>query len=326
MPPRVRRLGLAILVTTVAAASVAVPALAGNGGFLPGEAHSPNAHRVHDAFVFVAIFTGIIFLGVEGALVAFILKYRRGRRPATAEGPQIHGATRLEIIWTVIPVLVLAAIGTFVFYKLPGIADAPKAAAADETQVTITGAQFYWQFTYPNGAVSVGRMVAPAGEVVHERISAPRWDVIHSWWVPDFGGKYDAIPGKVNKTWFDAPAGSYVARCYELCGIQHAAMKATVDVVPRAQYDAFIAKRASAAGTFDLGREEWTGVCQSCHRLDHKYIGPALGGNPLLGDRKGIETLLRNGQGQMPSVGRDWTDHQIDALVAYTKQYAKGGS
>ena len=56
-------------------------------------------------------------------------------------------------------------------------------------------------------------MVAPADQVVNERITAPDWDVIHSWWVPDFGGKYDAIPGKVNKTWFKAPAGTYVARC-----------------------------------------------------------------------------------------------------------------
>jgi cytochrome c oxidase subunit 2 len=278
---------------------------------------------VHDAFIFVSIFTGAIFLLVEGSLIVFIVKYRRGRRARTVEGPQIHGATRLEIIWTIVPVLILAAIGAFVFYKLPGIADAPKAAAADETTIRVQGAQFYWQFTYPNGAVSVGTLVAPAGEVVHEDITAPTWDVIHSWWVPDFGGKYDAIPGKVNKTWFKAPAGDYVARCYELCGIQHAAMKATVHVVPRAQYDAFIAKRASAAGTFELGREEWTGVCQSCHRLDHKYIGPALQGNPLLGDRRGIETLLRNGQGQMPPVGKNWSDHQIDALIAYTKQFAK---
>jgi mono/diheme cytochrome c family protein len=63
----------------------------------------------------------------------------------------------------------------------------------------------------------------------------------------------------------------------------------------------------------------------SCHRLDHKYIGPALGGNTLLGNRSGIETLLRNGQGQMPAVGKNWTGHQIDALVSYTKQFAKGG-
>src|SRR5438445_1687883 len=107
MPLGVRRFALATLVTTVAALSTAIVALAGNGGFLPGEAHSPNAHRVHDAFIVVAIFTGIIFVAVEGALIAFIVKYRRGRRTRTAEGPQIHGATKLEIIWTVIPVIIL---------------------------------------------------------------------------------------------------------------------------------------------------------------------------------------------------------------------------
>jgi cytochrome c oxidase subunit II len=324
MPPGVRRFAFATLGTILLVLATASMALAGNGGFLPGEPHSPNAHRVHDAFIFVSIFTGIIFLAVEGSLIAFIFKYRRGRRERTAEGPQIHGATRLEIIWTVIPVVILAAIGTFLFYKLPGIADAPKAAAAEETTVHIQGAQFYWQFRYPNGAISINRMVAPADQVVHEDITAPDWDVIHSWWVPDFGGKYDAIPGKVNKTWFKAHAGDYIARCYELCGIQHARMYGMVHVVPRSEYDAFVSRRAGDAGTTDLGREEW-GACQSCHRLDSKYIGPALRGNPLLADRKGIETLLRNGQGQMPSVGRNWTDHQIDALVAYTKQFAKGG-
>ncbi len=89
----------------------------------------------------------------------------------------------------------------------PGIADAPSAAAADQTRIDVSGRQFYWQFTYPNGAISIDRMVAPADQVVHEDISAPDYDVIHSWWVPDLGGKYDAIPGRVNKTWFQAPAG-----------------------------------------------------------------------------------------------------------------------
>jgi mono/diheme cytochrome c family protein len=103
-------------------------------------------------------------------------------------------------------------------------------------------------------------------------------------------------------------------------------MTGYVEVVPRSVYDSFIAKRASAAGTSALGQEEWTGVCMKCHRLDNRYIGPALRGNPLLGDRKGVETLLRNGQGQMPAVGKNWTGHQIDALIAYTKQFAKQGS
>ena len=121
-------------------------AYAGNGGLLPGEAHSPNAHRIDSAFIFVAIFTGVIFLIVEGALITFIIKYRRGKRARTAEGPQIHGSTRLEVLWTVVPVVILAMIGTFVFWELPGIADAPKAAAADETTITVEGHQYYWLF------------------------------------------------------------------------------------------------------------------------------------------------------------------------------------
>src|SRR3954470_18393108 len=100
MPFAVRRTVFATLVTSLAALATAAAALAGNGGFLPGEAHSPNAHRVHSAFIAVSIFTGIIFLAVEGALVVFIVKYRRGKRSPTAEGPQIHGSSRLEIIWT----------------------------------------------------------------------------------------------------------------------------------------------------------------------------------------------------------------------------------
>jgi cytochrome c oxidase subunit 2 len=323
MPAGVRRTALAIVVTSVVALAATAAAYAGNGGFLPGTPHSPNAQRTQSAFIFVSIFTGIVFVIVEGALILFIVKYRRGKRARTAEGPQIHGATRLEIIWTVIPVLILTAIGAFVFYKLPGIADAPKASAADEVTIQIEGHQFYWLFRYPNGAVSINRMVAPADQVVHEEVIGLKDDVNHSWWVPDLGGKYDAIPGRTNKTWFKAPVGSYVARCAELCGIQHALMTGVVDVVPRAQYDAFVQKRATSADTLALGKEEWQGVCQSCHRLTEKYVGPALGGNSLLSDRKGLASLLRSGGIRMPAVGRNWTSHQIDALVAYAKQFPK---
>jgi mono/diheme cytochrome c family protein len=103
-------------------------------------------------------------------------------------------------------------------------------------------------------------------------------------------------------------------------------MDANVHVVPRAQYDQFIRQREANGSSAVLGHEEWTGACTTCHRLDHPYVGPALGGNALLGDRKGIETLLRDGRGLMPAVGKNWTDAQIDALVAYTKQFAKAGA
>jgi cytochrome c oxidase subunit 2 len=298
-------------------------AAAGNGGLLPPDPHSPNAHRITDAYIFVAVFTGIIFLLVEGALVAFVLKYRRGRRARTAEGPQIHGSTRLEIIWTVVPVLILAAIGTFVFYKLPGIQDAP-ANAAGETKIVVEGHQFYWLFRYPNGALSIGTMVAPADTVVREEIVAPDHDVNHSWWVPQFGGKFDAIPGSTNHTWFKAPPGTYVARCAELCGIQHAKMDANVEVVPRSDYDAFVAARKEAPPE-ELGKEEFQNVCMVCHELDRRTIGPPLRGNPVLGDRTALTTPVRNGFGRLPAVGHNCSQEQVDALIAYTKRYVASG-
>jgi cytochrome c oxidase subunit II len=299
-------------------------ALAGNGGLLPVTPHSPNAHRIKDAYLFVLVFTGIVFVGVEGVLLTFVIRYRRGKRARTAEGPQIHGSTRLEVLWTVVPVLILAAIGGFVFAELPSIANAPAAAADDQTTITVEGHQFYWLFRYPNGAVSVGTMIAPADEVVHETVTAPSVDVLHSWWVPSLGGKIDAIPGRLNHTWFEAPAGVYAARCSDLCGIQHAKMTATVDVVPRAVYEQFISSRAAAPTGVALGKQEFQHVCMVCHRLDTHYIGPELGDNPLLTDAKGLRTILRKGVGAMPAVGTNWSDDQIEALVAYTKTLKKG--
>ena len=301
-------------------------ALAGNGGFLPVAPHSPNAHRIKDAYVLILIFTGVIFVGVEGALVAFVIRYRRGKRPRDAEGPQIHGSSRLEVLWTVLPVVILAAIGSYVFYKLPGIANPPAASAADQTTITVEGRQFYWMFRYPNGAISVGTMIAPANEVVRENVVSPANDVIHSWWIPALGGKIDAIPGRTNHTWFEAPAGVYAARCSDLCGIQHAKMLATVDVVPASSYEAFISARARAASGIALGKEEYSHVCATRHRLDSNYVGPSLGSDPLLTEATGLETILRQGVGNMPAVGSDWSNAQIEALVTYTKTLAKGGS
>jgi cytochrome c oxidase subunit 2 len=321
MPPGVRK-GISIVVASCCALILAQVASA-NTGLFPPSPHSPNAHRITDAYVFILVFTGVIFLLVEGALVVFAVRYRRGKRARTEEGPQIHGATRLEIIWTVVPVLILAAIGTFVFYKLPGISGPPAAKAADETNITVQGRQFYWMFRYPNGAISIGTMVAPANNVVHEAVVSSVDDVNHSWWVPNLGGKVDAIPGRTNHTWFKGPIGTYVARCAELCGLQHAAMIGHVRLVPRQQYEQFIAKRKANAAGIALGKEEFDYVCSSCHRLDTTYVGPALRHNPLIHDRKGIETILRRGVGQMPAVGSDWTDAQIDALIAYTKTFRK---
>jgi cytochrome c oxidase subunit 2 len=164
-------------------------------------------------------------------------------------------------------------------------------------------------------------MVVPLNRVVTLDVTSP--DVAHSWWVPALGGKIDAIPGRVNHTWFEAAEGDYDALCGDLCGIQHTMMLASVHVVPRAGYEQFITARAANAAGADLGKEEYQHVCAVCHRLDTAYVGPALGQNPLLTHAKALATILRQGVGRMPAVGSDWSDDQITALVAYAKTIVK---
>jgi cytochrome c oxidase subunit II len=330
MPAVVRpRLPL-VLALVLAGLALAAPALAGNGGLAPVSPDSPNASRTIDAYWVITVFTGIIFLAVEGALIVFVIRFRRRGRPRTAEGPQIHGSTRLELIWTVAPVVILAIIGGFVFYKLPGIKDTPAAAAGNRVQVD--GRQFYWQFTYPNGAISIDRLKAPAGGVVPLDVTAPDFDVIHSWWVPALGGKFDAIPGKVNHTWFQAKkVGSYEGQCAELCGLQHAQMRAWVDVMQDTDYRTWLErqKRLLTEGSPELGKQIFEGVCLKCHRLattGAKLVGPNLGGNPLLKDANALRALVENGRGGMPAVGKDWPTGEFEALIAYTKTLGSGGS
>jgi cytochrome c oxidase subunit 2 len=326
MPLGVRRAAIAILVTSAVALLATAVAYAGNGGLAPPDPKSPNTQRINDAYWVIVVFTGLIFVLVEGALVAFMIKYRRNRRPRTAEGPQIHGSGKLEVMWTVVPVVILAVIGTFVFYKLPGIKNIPEARAAGDTAVEIEGHQFYWLFRYPNGAIAIDDMRAPADAVVREKITAPEDGVLHSWWIPQLSPKFDAIPGTVNETWFKAPPGRYEYRCAELCGIQHAFMNGYVQVLPQPEFEQWVAKRARQSTGVELGEEEWTGVCAKCHKLEEEFIGPPLGGNPLLASKRGLEPLLREGRGNMPAVGNNWTDDQIAALVAYTKRFAREGS
>src|SRR6187397_2984572 len=198
MPPPVRwKLPLACSSLLAVALVLAGTAFAGNGGIAP-PGKTPNAERIRDLWWLVLGITGVIFVIVEATLVMFMVKYRSRGRPREEEGPQVRGHTRLELIWTVIPVLILAVLIGVVFYKLPGIKDVPSAdAAGPKMTVQVQGRQFYWLYTYPNGATSVNELRLPTGRPVELDITAPLNDVIHSWWVPALAGKMDAIPGKV---------------------------------------------------------------------------------------------------------------------------------
>jgi cytochrome c oxidase subunit II len=309
-----RKLCLFLLVTFAVLATAGIAAAA-NGGFTPESAHSPNAERINTAYYLILGFTGAIFVLVEAALVVFIWKYRSRGRPRTDEGAQVHGNTRLELIWTVIPVVILAAIGIFVFYELPGISNVPKASAADRVNITVEGHQFYWQFDYPNGARSIADLHVPVGKVVYLTIVSP--DVNHSWWVPQLGGKTDAIPGKRNHTWFKADrAGTYIGQCAEFCGTFHEAMRARVIATTAPEYESYVSTQAQK----ELGRSEFQGVCATCHGMQGQgAYGPNLSTNPLLIQASGLTSIVRNGFGTMPPVGEGWSDAQIKALVQYAK-------
>ncbi len=322
MPAAVRR---SLVPAVLLALLVAAPALAGNGGVAPVEPASPNAERINDTYFWVSIFTGAIFLLVQGSLLWFIYRYRRRRRARSEDGAQIHGNTNLELAWTLAPVLVLVAIGSFIFWKLPGIQDVPAAdAAGGRVDVTVKGYRYYWNYTYPNGVIAVDRLRAPVGQNVRLEVSAPDFDVIHSWWIPALGGKFDAIPGETNETWFNAESpGTYRGQCAEFCGIQHAAMTAEVEAMPRGEFEAWLEEedRDQAAGTSGLGEETYVGACAKCHGLAGEGdIGPALANNQLLDDAEAIERVVREGRGEMPPVGTDWEDRQMDALTAYLKE------
>jgi cytochrome c oxidase subunit 2 len=303
-------------------------AAAGNGGIAPPDPASPNAANIRDMYWLILGITGGIFVLVEGALVLFVVRYRSRGRPREVEGPQIRGHTNLELAWTAGPIVLLAIIAGFVFYKVSGIEDTsgipPAQAAAPAERIRIEGHQYYWEFVYPDGTIAVDHLRLPYNRVV--RLEIVGHDVAHSWWVPALGGKLDAIPGKQNHTSFRATKlGTFRGQCAEFCGIQHTAMIARVEVLPQEEYDAWVRGRhGSAAG---LGKETFVGVCAKCHGLGGQGdIGPAIAQSSLLQDREALTTLLREGTGTMPAVGQTWSDTQMNALTEYLGQrFNQGG-
>ncbi len=316
----------AVAAALLGALALAAPALAANGGLTPPEPESPNAEAINDTYYLLLIVTGFVFVLVQGALIFFVIKYRRRNRPVEAEGPQIHGNTRLEVLWTVVPVVLVAIVVGFVFYKLPEVSDVSRAASEPRDQpnlvIDVAGRQFYWEFTYPDGRVTYDTLVVPVNRTVELNVTAPDHDVIHSWWVPALGGKFDAIPGEVNHTWFRAEReGEYEGACTEFCGLQHNAMTMRVRALGNTQYESELQRLSGS------GQEQFNAACAKCHNVEGpQLIGPTLRGNPTLSNRQALAQLVRNGRNAMPPVGRGWSDTQIETLMRYTRRVAEAGN
>ena len=194
----------------------------------------------------------VVFALVEGLLLYIVFRFRR--RPAdTGLPPQIHGSNPLEILWTIVPAITVTAlfIGALITLNEETEARSPNPAVT----VDVTGFQWQWTFDYPEQQLSftgVGNtgptMVLPVGETVRIRLHAT--DVIHSFYVPQFLYKKDAVPGRVNE--FDVmldKVGTYTGQCAEFCGLAHADMTFSVEGMTRADFDAWVAQQQQAVAS-----------------------------------------------------------------------------
>ncbi len=258
--------------------------------FTPQSGGSPNADQIDSLYKIILVIALVIFFAVIGALGYALVKFR-ARKGATAA--QIHGNTRLEVSWTVAAAVILVVLAVITFAKLGSIQNPPNSDAdgaslvgesgelyASATKrlppngkslnVTIIGRQYIWQFVYPGanerdglGApYSYEELVVPTKTTVTLDIVSA--DVVHSWWVPQLGGKYQAVPGYHNYAWFKIDkAGVYRGQCAALCGRGHARMIATVKAVPPAQFEAWLAYQkkeiAEANADAKIAREKLRG-------------------------------------------------------------------
>ena len=245
-------IALTILVVIGGLAS-ARPAWA--GVITPESGGSSNADSIAGLYLIVLIIAIVIFCAVAGALVYFLVRYRARRAPVAS---QIRGNTRLEIAWTTGAALILVILAGLTFSRLHGIVtpaasgdvsgavfatvDQPPAPRGHALHIKITGRQFVWRFDYPNGAYSYEALTVPINTTVVVDIYS--LDVNHSWWVPKVGGKFDAIPGYVNHTWFKiTEPGVFTGQCAELCGQHHAQMIATVRAIPIAAWETWVTRQ-----------------------------------------------------------------------------------
>ena len=154
--------------------------------------------------------------------------------------------------------------------------------------------------------IAIEQLVAPEDRLVLLEITAPENDVIHSYWVPGIGGKFDAIPGTTTQTGFQADeVGLYEGQCAEFCGIQHAEMLAEIEVRRAEEFDSWLEEQAQAGRQFDLGEQTFAGA-RKCHGPEGQgLIGPEFT-SANTADAEAVARVVRNGRGRMPPIGEEW--------------------
>jgi cytochrome c oxidase subunit 2 len=308
-----------------------------------GDTAAGQIDTVYDVLLICSV---PVFVLVMTIAIYSVIRFR-AKPGDMGDGPPIHGNTRLEVIWVTIPFLMVTALAAYGWIVLDDI----EAKKQNEMVVRVTGQQFTWTFAYPAEKVTSTELVLPEGRPVDFRIRTR--DVIHSFWVPQFRLKSDAVPGLTTKIRLTPNrVGRYEVVCAELCGLGHSTMRQLVRVVPRGEFSSWIDRQRQAAGGGGGGGGGAGGGggqaaadgeavftengCGSCHTLSEAgangTVGPDLDniaqGNKAYIEKSIVDPNADVAQGFQPDVMpgnfRDQlSPEELDALVEYLLEAQK---
>jgi cytochrome c oxidase subunit 2 len=302
----------------------------------PFDAHSPEARAIAGLFTNTLIICAIIFFLVT-ALVTYCL-FRFRPKDGAREPPQVHGHKLLEILWTLMPILIVSGLMAMTAQAMVA-SDASASRAAD---LKVIAHQWWWEVRYPSGAVTANEIHVPAGRDLLVEIESA--DVIHDFWVPQLGRKIDATPGHPTHVWLQADEpGTYLGTCAEYCGTQHAWMRLEIIAQPEAEFAAWEEHQRQPAATPDddaaaRGAADFRQMtCAQCHAittpgaeletkptaapdLTHLAERQTLAAGVLANDPDSLARWLKDPQAvkpgsHMPSL--QLTRRQIGDFVAY---------
>ena len=311
----------------------------------------PVAKSQVDLFYIIFWVGMVVLVLVTGVLLYTAIRFRR--RPGDGDPEQIHGHTKLEIAWTIIPSLILIVVAVPSVITIFDNANSPLPPEEGGLTIEAKGYQWWFEFTYLNhGVVTANELHIPVGEPVNVLLKSD--DVIHSFWIPKVAGKVDMVPNNDNWMWIQADeSGDYYGQCAEFCGESHANMRFKVIAQPRAEFDAWLEAQAQDAliPSDDLAREgealfmSREGGCFACHTIEGSArargtTGPNLthfasrgdfAGSIMENTQENLRKWLQDPQTMKPGnvMARDGgvyngslaalTEPQVSALVAYLR-------
>ncbi len=237
----------------------------------PEEA-STLAAKVDLLYLFLVAVALVFSMGIAAVLIVFAIKYRR--RSDTERPPEIHGSLALELAWSIVPffiVVVMFVWGATLFFSMNRPPD-------NAIEIQVVGKRWMWKLQHMTGQREINELHVPAGRPV--KLTLTSEDVIHSFFVPAFRMKKDAVPGRYNVSWFQATKpGRYHLFCAEYCGTQHSRMIGSVVVMDPADFQTWLQGGPAPTSPVEAGQRLFTELnCDTCHRPDSQGRGPVLDG------------------------------------------------